>query len=117
MESWPKEFVKRVGFALMTSIADHGKSAGDDVFAEFLSMVTRESVDDRNFVKKRVNWSLRQFGDRNIHINDGAILTAVKIGASKSGSARWISADALRELRREKVQSRLRAKAQLTGKQ
>jgi 3-methyladenine DNA glycosylase AlkD len=102
------EFVKRASFSLMAALAVHDKAASDDGFIKFLSIIKRESIDDRNFVKKAVNWALRQIGKRNRNLNRHAIEIARAIQKLDSKSARWIAADALRELTNEKVQSRIR---------
>ena len=103
-----EEFVKRAGFALMASLALHDKSAGDAKFLKFLRAIRREANDDRNFVRKAVNWALRQIGKRNPNLNTAAIRMAKEIRASETRSARWIAADALRELTGAAVQRRLR---------
>lgn len=105
-----EEFVKRAGFSLMAVIAFHDKKAKDDDFSPFFSMIVKGSTDERNFVKKAVNWALRQIGKRNLALNGGAIRVAEKISKIDSKAARWIAADALRELKGEAVQKRLRAK-------
>lgn len=107
---WSKrseEFVKRAAFSLMAALAVHDKAASDMKLAGFLPIIKRESTDARNFVKKAVNWALRQIGKRNLELNRAAIKTAEEIRAIGSGSARWIAADALRELRSDSVQERL----------
>ena len=79
---WSKrdeEFVKRAGFVLMAALAVHDKSAKDKAFVKFLPIIKRESVDSRNFVKKAVNWALRQIGKRNTYLNKEAIKTAKDI--------------------------------------
>lgn len=101
------EFVKRAGFVLMASLAVHDKAAGENEFEKFLSMIKREAFDERNFVKKAVNWALRQIGKRNAYLNKLAVKTAVEIQKLHSRSARWIAADAIRELESEAVQRRL----------
>ena len=105
----PEEFVKRAGFALMAALAVHDKKAPDREFVQFLSRVERESTDERNFVRKAVNWALRQIGKRNPALNRRAIQTAKAVHSLNSRSARWIAADALRELTSETVQKRLRS--------
>jgi len=102
-----EEFVKRAGFALMASLAVHDKTAPDGKFLRFLPVIKREAKDDRNFVRKAVNWALRQIGKRNLKLNRAAIQTAREIRRLDSRSARWIAADALRELAGEAVQNRL----------
>ena len=103
-----EEFVKRAGFVLMATLAVHDKKAGDEVFIAWLPFIKREATDERNFVKKAVNWALRQIGKRNLTLNQVAIQTAQAIQQLDSKSARWIATDALRELTSEKVQQRLR---------
>ena len=109
-EEWSKrevEFVKRAGFVLMAALSVHDKKASDEDFIKFLPMIKREATDERNFVKKAVNWALRQIGKRNLNLNKMAIKTAEEIQQIDSKSARWIAADAIRELTSEKVQKRL----------
>jgi 3-methyladenine DNA glycosylase AlkD len=95
-----EEFVKRAGFTLMAVLAVHDKSAGDVRFRALLPIVARESRDARNFVKKAVNWALRQIGKRNAALRADAIRTAEAIAKLDSPAARWIAKDALRELDR-----------------
>lgn len=105
-----EEFVKRAAFSLMAVLAVHDKAAPDAKFLRFLPIIRRESIDERNFVKKAVNWALRQIGKRNLELNQAAIRTARSIRQMESRSARWIAADALRELTGEAVQQRLKAR-------
>lgn len=102
-----EEFVKRAAFTLIATLAVHDKKAGDSTFEHFFSMIIRESVDERNFVKKAVNWALRQIGKRNMSLNRKTIIIADKISKLDSKSAKWIAKDALRELESEKVQDKL----------
>ncbi|MFH1650935.1 MAG: DNA alkylation repair protein [Chloroflexota bacterium] len=102
-----EEFVKRAGFVLMAALAVHDKQADDDTFLRFLPVIERESADDRNFVKKAVNWALRNIGKRNPELNRAAIMAAEEIKRINTRAGRWIAADALRELTGEKVQQRL----------
>ena len=103
-----QEFVKRAGFALMAYLAVHDKKAADDAFEPFLPIIAREAGDGRNFVKKAVNWALRQIGKRSRHLNERAIATAHAIQQLDAPAARWIAADALRELTNAKQQQRLK---------
>jgi 3-methyladenine DNA glycosylase AlkD len=106
---WSKrgeEFVKRAGFVLMAALAVHDKEAGDKDFLKFLPILKREALDERNFVKKAVNWALRQIGKRNLHLNQMAIQMAKEIQGIDSKSAKWIASDAIRELASEAVQKR-----------
>lgn len=92
------EFVKRAGFATMAGMTIHRKELPDDVFRRFLAVIAREATDERNFVKKAVNWALRQIGKRNPALRRAAIAEATRIATLDSRAARWIAADALREL-------------------
>lgn len=104
----PEEFVKRAGFSTMAYLAVHDKSAPDAKFLALLPIIEREARDERNFVRKAVNWALRQIGKRNLRLNRSAIAAGERIRRQGSRSARWIAADALRELRSAAVQKRLR---------
>ncbi len=102
-----EEFVKRAGYVLMARLATVDKKAGDDLFQTFFQHIRRGAADERNFVKKAVNWALRQIGKRNLTLNRMAIALAESIKAQGSRSARWVANDALRELRGDAVQERL----------
>lgn len=102
-----EEFVKRAGFVLMAALSVHDKDASDAELKRFFPIIKRESTDDRNLVKKAVNWALRQIGKRNLSLNAEAIKVAREIQGIDSRSARWIAADALRELTSDKVRDRL----------
>ena len=108
-----EEFVKRAGIVLMAWLAVHDKKADDDKIAAFLPELERYANDDRNFVKKAVNWSLRQIGKRSLYLNGLAVETAEKIRERGTKPARWIASDALRELKSEKTLERLRAKTEM----
>ncbi len=103
-----REYVKRAGFVLMTQLAVHDKKALDETMLQFLPVIVRESGDERNFVKKAVNWALRQIGKRNRRLNAAAIATAHEILALNTRAGRWIARDALRELRSDAAQRRLK---------
>ena len=105
------EFQKRGGFALMAYLAVHDKCAADHKFVKLLPIIRRSAYDDRNFVRKAINWALRQIGKRNLKLNGAAIREAERIRKIDSKAARWIAADALRELRSKAVQRRLRQKS------
>ena len=105
-----EEFVKRAAFALIAVLAVHDKKAEDKKFEEFFSLIMNASLDSRNFVKKAVNWALRQIGKRNLNLNKRAIEVAEEISNIDSKSAKWIASDAIRELKSEKVQERLKKK-------
>jgi len=106
----PEEFVKRAGFVLMAVLAVHDKKATDRQFDPFFKQIKKAACDDRNFVKKAVNWALRQIGKRNSALNRKAIAVAGEIRQLESKAARWVANDALRELRNEKIQQRLSRK-------
>ena len=102
-----REFEKRAGFALMACLAWYDKESPDKKFLVFLPAIKRQAVDDRNYVKKAVNWALRNIGKRNLNLNKKAIETAKEIQKMDSRSAKWIASDAIRELMSEAVQERL----------
>jgi 3-methyladenine DNA glycosylase AlkD len=105
------EFEKRAAFSLAAYLSYKDKTAKDALFERFLSVIERESHDERNFVRKAVNWALRNIGKRNLRLNKVAIRCAERIRQRDSRAARWIATDALRELKSEEVQARLRKKA------
>jgi 3-methyladenine DNA glycosylase AlkD len=114
------EWVKRAAFATAAALAVQDKKAADEPFLEILELVRREAGDDRNFVKKAVNWALRNIGKRDLRLHAAAIATAEAILASAdelaavdrrdpaARSGRWIARDALRELRSDKTLARVR---------
>ena len=103
-----EEFVKRAGFALIAWMAVHRKDLNDGCFEAFLPTIREGSTDERNYVKKAVNWALRQIGKRSEGLNRRSIETARDIQRMDSRAARWIATDALRELTSAPVQERLR---------
>ena len=103
----PEEFVKRAGFVLMARLAVSDKAAANERFEAFFPAMIREATDPRNFVKKAVNWALRQIGKRNMVLNARAVETAREIQSLGDRTANWIAADALRELTGDKVRQRL----------
>ena len=111
---WSKrkeEFVKRAGFVLMATLSVHDKKAKNESFLKFLPLIIKESIDERNFVKKAVNWALRQIGKRNLSLNKSAIKTAKEIQNIESKSAKWIATDALRELTSQSIFKKLQNQA------
>lgn len=110
---WTKrdpEFEKRAGFSMMAYLAVHDKKASDDILAAFLPIIEEHAWDGRNFVKKAVNWALRQIGKRSSGLNRLAVEAAERIREQDTPPARWIAADALRELTGEAVRERLARK-------
>jgi len=97
------EFEKRAGFVLMATYGFADKNAANEVFEQFFPKITEHVNDDRIYVKKAVNWALRQIGKRNVDLQSKAIETANEILKQDSKSAQWIAKDALRELQGEKV--------------
>lgn len=102
-----EEFVRRVGFVLMATLSVHNKKAKNKNFERFFPLIKKYSTDERNFVKKAVNWALRQIGKRNLALNKKAIEVGKEILKIDSKSARWIANDAIRELTSGQVQFRL----------
>lgn len=118
--AWPKvrewssrkeEFVKRAAFAMLASLTVHDKAAPDEHYLEGLALIEREATDERNFVKKAVNWALRSIGKRNRALNRKAVAVAKRLAASDDAPARWVGKDALRELTSPGVAKRLAARA------
>ena len=105
-----QEFVKRAGFVMMAVLAVHDKQAPDEKFEPFFDLIELHATDERNFVKKAVNWALRQIGKRNRTLNKRAIATAERLLLTDSKAARWIARDALRELKGDAVNERLKRK-------
>jgi 3-methyladenine DNA glycosylase AlkD len=108
--SWSErkeDFVKRAGFVLMAVLSVHDKKTNDRVFLRFLPVIKKHASDERNFVRKAVNWALRQIGKRSSLLNRAAIRTAKDILLIDSKAARWVAGDALRELSSAKVRKRV----------
>ena len=109
--AWTKdqrEFVKRAGFAMMAALACHDKKSNDKEFIKFFSAIKKEATDERNFVRKAVNWALRGIGKRNLNLNKFAINTAKEIQKINSKTAKWIACGALKELQSKAVQKRIK---------
>jgi 3-methyladenine DNA glycosylase AlkD len=102
-----EEFVKRAAFSLIAEVSFYHKKMPDEEFEQFFPLIVRASTDERNFVKKAVNWALRNIGKRNQALNKRAVEIAREIQKLDSKAARWIAADAIRELTGEAVQKRL----------
>lgn len=113
VEQWAKrrnEFEKRAAFALLASLGVHDKHATDDAFARCLPLIEAAATDDRNFVKKGVNWALRVIGRRSKGLNETAVKLSQKLSTSDNAAARWIGKDALRELTGPVVVRKLKGK-------
>jgi 3-methyladenine DNA glycosylase AlkD len=102
-----EEFVKRTAFSLIACLAWHDKKVSDARFIELLPVIIRGATDERNFVKKAINWALRNIGKRNLNLNKAAINAAGEIKQLDSKAARWVASDAIRELESDAIQSRL----------
>jgi 3-methyladenine DNA glycosylase AlkD len=107
MERAGDEFVRRAGFATMACAAVQRRDVRDEPFEAYLPVIVGASTDERNYVKKAVNWALRQIGKRDSTLNRRAIVTAEEISGLDSAAAPWIGGDALRELTSPAVQNRL----------
>ena len=105
------EFEKRAGFALMAWLPVHDKKAPDKKFETFFPHLEAESDDERIYVKKAVSWALRNIGKRSLALNSAVIPIAEQIATRGSKAAKWIASDVIRELRSEKIQTRLKLKA------
>jgi len=93
-----REFERRAGFALMACLAWHCKTASNQQFLPFFPVIKKHATDERNFVKKSVNWALRQIGKRNKSLNKTAQQVAKEIAKIDSKAAKWIARDAIKEL-------------------
>ena len=100
----------RIAFALIAAYAVHGKETPDATYVRLLGLIEKHAGDGRNFVRKAVNWALREIGKRNLTLNTAAIEAARRIAAGPR-EGRWVGSDALRELTGDAVQARLRARA------
>jgi len=105
-----EEFVKRGAFSLIAGLSVHNKKASNEKFEQFIPIIKKHSVDGRNYVKKSVNWALRNIGKRNLNLNKKMIKLSKDILKIDSKTAKWIATDAIRELKNEKIQERLKNK-------
>jgi 3-methyladenine DNA glycosylase AlkD len=94
-----EEFVKRAGFVLMAWLAVHNKELPNKIFVQFLEVISNNASDDRNFVKKAVNWALRQIGkSRNVYLYDKALKVADELRNRENKTERWVGSNAYNEL-------------------
>lgn len=110
VRQWAKrktEFVRRASFALLASMALHDKTGPHEPYAEALLLIEKYSDDDRNFVKKAVNWALRAVGQRSRPLHAASVALAQRLAVSENSCTRWIAKDALRELNGPIVAKRL----------
>jgi 3-methyladenine DNA glycosylase AlkD len=107
-----EEFVKRAAFALLASVALKDREAGDARFRRCLHLIEKAAGDERNFVKKGVNWALRGVGERNLALHADAVKLAAKLAEAPDAAPRWVGKDALRQLGTAAVKRRLARKAE-----
>jgi 3-methyladenine DNA glycosylase AlkD len=107
----PRLYVKRAGFVLMACLAGHDKTAPDQRFRAFLPLIEKGARDERNFVKKGVNWALRGIGRRSLPLNEAALVVARRLALSEAAAPRWVGKDALRELTNATVRAQLARRA------
>jgi 3-methyladenine DNA glycosylase AlkD len=110
VKAWAKsddEFVKRAAFALLASLTVHGKEVTEAQFVRCLPLVERAAQDERNFVKKAVNWALRSLGKKSPALNVAAIAASERLAQQPGAAPRWVGKNALRELSGPSVQRRL----------
>ncbi|MEI7640014.1 MAG: DNA alkylation repair protein [bacterium] len=113
--AWAKrkeEFVRRASFAMIAVLAWHDEKAENEVFVKMLPLIKKYATDERNFVRKAVNWALRHIGKRNMALNKEALKTAKEMEKQASKTERWIAKDAIRELTSPKIQARVKLKTQ-----
>jgi 3-methyladenine DNA glycosylase AlkD len=101
------EFVKRAAFAMIARRAVRHKELPDETFLAYLDLIEAQSGDPRNYVKKAVNWALRQIGKRSAHLHPKALALAQQLAASNDKTRRWIGRDAARELTSDAVMTKL----------
>jgi len=105
-----EEFVKRGAFALIAGLSVHDKTANDQKFEQLFHLIKKHSIDERNYVRKAVNWALRNIGKRNLQLNRKTIELSKEILTIDSKTAKWVARDALKELTSMKIQNRLKKK-------
>jgi 3-methyladenine DNA glycosylase AlkD len=110
-----EEFVRRAAFAMIASLAVHSRTMTDRDFRSMLELVRAAADDERNFVKKAVNWALRQIGKRNIALHNEALAVAEELALRPSKAERWIARDALRELQKPETIARIQSKRPKKG--
>ncbi len=111
-----EEYVKRAGFVLIAALVIHRKEFEDNIFRSFFPLIIRESTDERNFVRKAVNWALRQIGKKNKTLHNESKKIAARLSRSKNSTARWIGGDAVKDLHTDAVLRRIKRSATQTKK-
>lgn len=102
---------KRAAFALLACLAVHDRTSDDARFTRALGWIVEAATDERPFVRKAVNWALRQVGKRSMRLREAALAAGQRIAALDTPGSRWIASDARRELTSAAVVARLRARA------
>jgi 3-methyladenine DNA glycosylase AlkD len=97
------EFEKRAGFTIMAAYCMADKLSDNVLFEAFFPIIKREANDERVYVKKAVNWALRNIGKRNIDLKKKAILVAQEILENENPAAKWIAKNALNELKKDNI--------------
>lgn len=118
VEEWSarsEEFVRRAAFALLASLTVHDKKAGDTNYLRGLELIEVAAADERNFVRKAVNWALRSIGKRNPRLHAAAVDVARRLAAAAAAAPRWVGKDALRELTGAAVTARMAARKNKAG--
>ncbi len=113
IEQWvtdEREYVKRAAFSMIAGLGVHAKKRADETFLPYLALIERNAADNRNFVRKAVNWALRTIGKRSLALHGPALAVAERLAASADKAERWIGRDAVKELTSEKVRERLAAR-------
>lgn len=108
------EFERRAGYVMMACLAVSDKKSADEKFDVFFPLLFQGAADPRNFVKKAVNWAIRQIGKRNLNLNKKMITLSRQLSMTDNKTARWITADAIRELESQAVQIMLMRKQEKT---
>jgi len=102
------EFEKRAGFVIMARLGISDKKTDDKKFESFFPYILEGATDERNFVKKAVNWAIRQIGKRSIYMNKQCLKLCGEIRKIDNKAAQWIVKDAIRELTDPKILARIK---------
>lgn len=100
-----EEFVKRTAFSLIAVLAVHEKESDFEIYFD---VIKEASKDNRNFVKKSVNWAIRQIGKIDLENNRKALNLAYEILEIDNKASKWVARGAIRELESEKVRSKFK---------
>ena len=92
-------FTKRCAFSMIARLAVGHPDERDATYLGYLPLIRTAATDDRNEVKKAVNWALRQIGKRDRALHAAALAECEALLALDDRTARWVAHDAIRELR------------------